>query len=126
MKRHNPTLVSTRVHVLDLCPRKAPCFRSIFSSSTSTPFMRLGYFTNATSCGPGGCITASAPAKGYAACRGYRLWARRLMAGRLLAEAAPTRAALIEASRVGTTPACRGCRSRVVAAACWQGQPPLA
>ncbi|RRT54651.1 hypothetical protein B296_00017551 [Ensete ventricosum] len=45
MKRHNPTLVSTRVHVLDLCPRKASCFRSIFSSSTSTPFMQLGYFT---------------------------------------------------------------------------------
>ncbi|RZR81828.1 hypothetical protein BHM03_00008130 [Ensete ventricosum] len=45
MERHNPTLASTRVHVLDLCPRKASCFRSMFSSSTSTPFMRLGYFT---------------------------------------------------------------------------------
>ncbi|RZS17545.1 hypothetical protein BHM03_00049714 [Ensete ventricosum] len=45
MKRHNPTLASTRVHVLDLCPRKAPCFRSMSPSSTLTPFMRLRYFT---------------------------------------------------------------------------------
>ncbi|RRT80318.1 hypothetical protein B296_00016258 [Ensete ventricosum] len=45
MKQHNPTLASTRVDVLDLCSRKAPCFRSMFSSSTPTPFMRLGYFT---------------------------------------------------------------------------------
>ncbi|RWV94026.1 hypothetical protein BHE74_00010908 [Ensete ventricosum] len=44
MKRHNLTLASTRVHVLDLCPRKAPCFRSMFSSSMSTPFMWLRYF----------------------------------------------------------------------------------
>ncbi|RWW73293.1 hypothetical protein BHE74_00018846 [Ensete ventricosum] len=35
MKRHNLTLASTRVHVLDLCPRKALCFRSMFQSSTS-------------------------------------------------------------------------------------------
>ncbi|RRT51340.1 hypothetical protein B296_00049882 [Ensete ventricosum] len=45
MKQHNPALASTRVHVLDLCPRKAPCFCSMFPSSTLTPFMRLGYFT---------------------------------------------------------------------------------
>ncbi|RWV95314.1 hypothetical protein GW17_00042067 [Ensete ventricosum] len=45
MERHNLTLASTRVHVLDLCLRKALCFRSMFSSSTSTPLMRLGYFT---------------------------------------------------------------------------------
>ncbi|RRT40030.1 hypothetical protein B296_00029574 [Ensete ventricosum] len=45
MERHNPTLASTRVYVLDLCPKKASCFRSMFSSSMSTPFMRLGYFT---------------------------------------------------------------------------------
>ncbi|RWW00063.1 hypothetical protein BHE74_00053913 [Ensete ventricosum] len=45
MERHNLTFASTRVHVLDLCPMKASCFRSIFPSSTSTPFMRLGYFT---------------------------------------------------------------------------------
>ncbi|RWW13286.1 hypothetical protein GW17_00023008 [Ensete ventricosum] len=30
MKRHNLTLASTRVHVLNLCPMKAPCFRSMF------------------------------------------------------------------------------------------------
>ncbi|RRT43646.1 hypothetical protein B296_00055717 [Ensete ventricosum] len=30
MKRHDPTLASTRVHVLDPCPRKAPCLHSIF------------------------------------------------------------------------------------------------
>ncbi|RWW67891.1 hypothetical protein BHE74_00024630 [Ensete ventricosum] len=45
MERHNLTLASTRVHVLDLCPRKASCFRSMFPSYTSTPFMRLRYFT---------------------------------------------------------------------------------
>ncbi|RWW42501.1 hypothetical protein BHE74_00051950 [Ensete ventricosum] len=45
MEQHNPTLTLTRVHVLDLCSRKAPCFRSMFLSSTSTPFMQLGYFT---------------------------------------------------------------------------------
>ncbi|RWW34998.1 hypothetical protein GW17_00000215 [Ensete ventricosum] len=30
MKRHDPTLASARVHVLDLCLRKAPCLRSMF------------------------------------------------------------------------------------------------
>ncbi|RWV96155.1 hypothetical protein GW17_00041151 [Ensete ventricosum] len=30
MERHDPTLASTRVHALDLCPRKAPCLRSMF------------------------------------------------------------------------------------------------
>ncbi|RZS09280.1 hypothetical protein BHM03_00040346 [Ensete ventricosum] len=30
MKRHDPTLASTRVHGLDLCPRKALCLRSMF------------------------------------------------------------------------------------------------
>ncbi|RWV77804.1 hypothetical protein GW17_00061326 [Ensete ventricosum] len=30
MKRHDPTLVSTRVHAFDLCPRKAPCLCSMF------------------------------------------------------------------------------------------------
>ncbi|RZS18586.1 hypothetical protein BHM03_00050876 [Ensete ventricosum] len=30
MERHDLTLASTRVHVLDLCPRKAPCLRSMF------------------------------------------------------------------------------------------------
>ncbi|RZS08437.1 hypothetical protein BHM03_00039432 [Ensete ventricosum] len=30
MKQHDLTLASTRVHVLDLCPRKAPCLRSMF------------------------------------------------------------------------------------------------
>ncbi|RZR96615.1 hypothetical protein BHM03_00025658 [Ensete ventricosum] len=45
MERHNLILASIGVHVLDLYPRKALCFRSMFLSSTSTPFMRLGYFT---------------------------------------------------------------------------------
>ncbi|RRT79890.1 hypothetical protein B296_00010341, partial [Ensete ventricosum] len=45
MEQHNLTLASIRVHVLDLCARKTPCFRSMFPYSTSTPFMRLGYFT---------------------------------------------------------------------------------
>ncbi|RRT37922.1 hypothetical protein B296_00050731 [Ensete ventricosum] len=30
MKRHDPTLASTRVHALDFCPRKAPCLRFMF------------------------------------------------------------------------------------------------
>ncbi|RWV96102.1 hypothetical protein BHE74_00031152 [Ensete ventricosum] len=30
MERHDPFLTSTRVHVLDLCPRKALCLCSIF------------------------------------------------------------------------------------------------
>ncbi|RRT56422.1 hypothetical protein B296_00025228 [Ensete ventricosum] len=45
MEQHYPTLISIRVHVLDLCPRKVSCFRSMFRSSMLTPFMRLGYFT---------------------------------------------------------------------------------
>ncbi|RWW76153.1 hypothetical protein BHE74_00015781 [Ensete ventricosum] len=45
MEQHNLTLASTRIHVLNLCPRKAPCFRSMFQSSTLTPFMWLGYLT---------------------------------------------------------------------------------
>ncbi|RWW26715.1 hypothetical protein BHE74_00004687 [Ensete ventricosum] len=30
MERHDLTLASTRVHVLDVCPRKALCLRSMF------------------------------------------------------------------------------------------------
>ncbi|RWW50905.1 hypothetical protein BHE74_00042800 [Ensete ventricosum] len=45
MERHNLTLASTRVHVLDLCPRKALCFCSTFPSSMLTPSTWLGYFT---------------------------------------------------------------------------------
>ncbi|RWW64040.1 hypothetical protein BHE74_00028749 [Ensete ventricosum] len=30
MERHDLTLASTRVHVLNLCLRKAPCLRSMF------------------------------------------------------------------------------------------------
>ncbi|RWV91773.1 hypothetical protein GW17_00045912 [Ensete ventricosum] len=30
MERHDPTLAYTRVHVLDLCLRKALCLRSMF------------------------------------------------------------------------------------------------
>ncbi|RRT33483.1 hypothetical protein B296_00048357 [Ensete ventricosum] len=30
MERHDLTLASTRVHILDLCPRKAPCLCSMF------------------------------------------------------------------------------------------------
>ncbi|RRT65253.1 hypothetical protein B296_00015883 [Ensete ventricosum] len=45
MEQHDPALASTRVYVLDLCSKKAPCFRSMFPSSMLIPFMRLGYFT---------------------------------------------------------------------------------
>ncbi|RWW29057.1 hypothetical protein GW17_00006426 [Ensete ventricosum] len=30
MERDDLTLASIRVHVIDLCPRKAPCLRSMF------------------------------------------------------------------------------------------------
>ncbi|RRT40718.1 hypothetical protein B296_00037301 [Ensete ventricosum] len=40
MERHDPTLASTRVHALDLRPRKVLCLRSMFPSM-STPFIRL-------------------------------------------------------------------------------------
>ncbi|RZS08038.1 hypothetical protein BHM03_00038964 [Ensete ventricosum] len=30
MEQHNPTLASTRVHILDLYLRKAPCLHSMF------------------------------------------------------------------------------------------------
>ncbi|RRT43935.1 hypothetical protein B296_00056088 [Ensete ventricosum] len=30
MERHDPTLASTKVHILDLCPRKASCLLSMF------------------------------------------------------------------------------------------------
>ncbi|RWW76309.1 hypothetical protein BHE74_00015609 [Ensete ventricosum] len=30
IERHDSSLTSTRVHVLDLCQRKAPCLRSMF------------------------------------------------------------------------------------------------
>ncbi|RWW60001.1 hypothetical protein BHE74_00033036 [Ensete ventricosum] len=30
MERHDLTLASTKVHVLDLCPRKALCLHSMF------------------------------------------------------------------------------------------------
>ncbi|RWW72616.1 hypothetical protein BHE74_00019610 [Ensete ventricosum] len=36
MKRHDPTLTFTIVYALDLCPRKAPCLRSIFLCQLSS------------------------------------------------------------------------------------------
>ncbi|RWV87638.1 hypothetical protein GW17_00050347 [Ensete ventricosum] len=45
MERHDLTLASTRVHVLNLCLRKAPCLRSMFHLLRRLPSVWLGYFT---------------------------------------------------------------------------------
>ncbi|RRT80272.1 hypothetical protein B296_00007141, partial [Ensete ventricosum] len=37
MKQHDPTFASTRVYALDLCPRKAPCLRSMFQLLRQLP-----------------------------------------------------------------------------------------
>ncbi|RZR91593.1 hypothetical protein BHM03_00019742 [Ensete ventricosum] len=37
MEQHDLTLASTRVYALDLCPRKAPCLRSMFQLLCQLP-----------------------------------------------------------------------------------------
>ncbi|RWW82935.1 hypothetical protein BHE74_00008578 [Ensete ventricosum] len=41
MKQHDLTLASTRVHVLDLCPRKALCLRFMFHFLRRLPLCDL-------------------------------------------------------------------------------------
>ncbi|RRT57028.1 hypothetical protein B296_00024967 [Ensete ventricosum] len=41
MEQYDPTLSSTRVHVLDLCPRKAPCLCFIFHLLCRLPLCDL-------------------------------------------------------------------------------------
>ncbi|RWW06007.1 hypothetical protein BHE74_00050904 [Ensete ventricosum] len=45
MERHDLTLASTRVHVLDLQSKESLMPLLHVPSSTSTPFMWFGYFT---------------------------------------------------------------------------------
>ncbi|RWW81809.1 hypothetical protein BHE74_00009760 [Ensete ventricosum] len=48
MKQHDLTLASTRVHVLDLCPRKAPCLRSMFHLLCRLPSCGLDTLLSST------------------------------------------------------------------------------
>ncbi|RWV78024.1 hypothetical protein GW17_00061074 [Ensete ventricosum] len=48
MKQHDLTLASTRVHVLDLCPRKAPCLRSMFHLLRRLPSCGLDTLLSST------------------------------------------------------------------------------
>ncbi|RRT84159.1 hypothetical protein B296_00013621 [Ensete ventricosum] len=52
MERHDLTLASTRVHVLDLCPRKASCFRSMFHLIHRLPSCGLDTSPNSTQVAP--------------------------------------------------------------------------
>ncbi|RRT76064.1 hypothetical protein BHE74_00019954 [Ensete ventricosum] len=52
MEQHDLALAFVRVHVLDLCPRKASCFRSMFHLLYRHPSCGLGNslcFTQLTS-----------------------------------------------------------------------------
>ncbi|RWW23089.1 hypothetical protein GW17_00012680 [Ensete ventricosum] len=48
MERHDPTLASTRVHVLDLCLRKALCLRSMFDLLRQLPSCSLDTWPSST------------------------------------------------------------------------------
>ncbi|RRT61569.1 hypothetical protein B296_00007084 [Ensete ventricosum] len=48
MKRHDPTLASTRVRALDLCPRKALCLRSMFYLLCQLPSCSLDTLRSST------------------------------------------------------------------------------
>ncbi|RZS15521.1 hypothetical protein BHM03_00047356 [Ensete ventricosum] len=52
MKRHDPTLASTRVYTLDLCPRKAPCLRSMFYLLCRLPLCGLDTSPSSTQIAP--------------------------------------------------------------------------
>ncbi|RWW41673.1 hypothetical protein BHE74_00052833 [Ensete ventricosum] len=52
MEQHDPTLASTRVHVFDLCPRKAPCLRSMFYLLRQLPSCGLDTLPNFTQVAP--------------------------------------------------------------------------
>ncbi|RZS21322.1 hypothetical protein BHM03_00053949 [Ensete ventricosum] len=52
MERHDPTLTSTRVHALDLCPRKAPCLHSMFQLLCQLPSRGLNTSPSFTQVAP--------------------------------------------------------------------------
>ncbi|RWW87715.1 hypothetical protein BHE74_00003440 [Ensete ventricosum] len=52
MERHDPALASTRVHVLDLCPRKASCLRSMFNLLRRLPSCGLDTSLSSTKVAP--------------------------------------------------------------------------
>ncbi|RWW37191.1 hypothetical protein BHE74_00057726 [Ensete ventricosum] len=52
MEQHDLTLASTRVHVFDLCPRKAPCLRSMFYLLRQLPSCGLDTLPNFTQVAP--------------------------------------------------------------------------
>ncbi|RWW00096.1 hypothetical protein GW17_00036957 [Ensete ventricosum] len=52
MKRCDPTLVFTGVHALDLCPRKAPCLRSMFYLLCRLPSCGLDTSPSSTQVAP--------------------------------------------------------------------------
>ncbi|RWV93871.1 hypothetical protein GW17_00043636 [Ensete ventricosum] len=52
MERHDLTLASTRVHALDLYPRKAPYLRSIFHLLCRLPLCGLDTSPSSTQLAP--------------------------------------------------------------------------
>ncbi|RWW88121.1 hypothetical protein BHE74_00003016 [Ensete ventricosum] len=52
MKQHDLNLASTRVHALDLCPRKAPCLRSMFQLLCRLPSYDLDTSLSSTQVAP--------------------------------------------------------------------------
>ncbi|RRT71087.1 hypothetical protein B296_00012442 [Ensete ventricosum] len=52
MERHDLTLASTRVNVLDLCVRKAPCLRSMLHLLRRLPSCDLDTSPNSTIVAP--------------------------------------------------------------------------
>ncbi|RZR99673.1 hypothetical protein BHM03_00029266 [Ensete ventricosum] len=52
MERHDTALASTRVHVLDLCPRNAPCLRFMFYLLRRLPSCGLDTSLSSTQVAP--------------------------------------------------------------------------
>ncbi|RWV77417.1 hypothetical protein GW17_00061756 [Ensete ventricosum] len=52
MKRHDPSLAYTRVHILNLCPKKAPCLRSMFHFQRRLPSCGLDTSPSSTQVAP--------------------------------------------------------------------------
>ncbi|CAL9776443.1 unnamed protein product [Musa acuminata subsp. burmannicoides] len=52
MEQHDPTLASARVHVFDLCPRKALCLCSMFQLLCWLPSCGLGTSPSYTQVAP--------------------------------------------------------------------------
>ncbi|RWW45954.1 hypothetical protein BHE74_00048162 [Ensete ventricosum] len=52
MERHDPTLASTKVYALDLCPRKALCLCSMFHLLCRLPSYGLNTSPSSTQIAP--------------------------------------------------------------------------